>query len=250
MTAVLEPIVRIDISDTGGNTVPLEDSRVIEFDEGNLFSFSRYPGVDGVEDGVRVAAGATWRRRDANGWRVDLAFGRVASLDGDLGYGDALGLSGDRSEWLVAGHLGIRDELTLATRALLSDTTDVTLTESRIDWDTERFTIGSSYVFAPPEPAEGRDAKLSEWTFEGAYDLTDRWTASADWRYDFTGDRTARAGVGIEYTNECARVALSISRRYASSTSVDPTTEFGFRVSLLGVGGSDAERVARQSCGG
>ena len=250
VTEVLEPVLRIDVSDTGGTSVPLEDSRVIEFDEGNLFSFSRYPGIDGVEDGVRVAAGATWRRRDANGWRVDLAFGRVASLDGDLGYGDALGLSGDRSEWLVAGHLGIGDELALASRALLSDTSEVTLTESRIDWDTDRFALGSSYVFAPPEPAEGRDARLSEWTFEGAYDLTDRWTASADWRYDFTADRAARAGLGLEYSNECARLALSVSRRYASSTSVEPTTEFGFRVSLLGVGGSDAERVARQSCGG
>lgn len=249
-TEVLEPVLRIDVSDTGGDLVPLEDSRVIEFDEANLFAFSRYPGVDGAEDGVRVAAGATWRHFDPSGWNIDLAFGRVASLDGDLGYGAALGLSGDRSEWLFAGRLGMGENLALTSRSLFNDQTEVTLSETRIDWQAETFGLASSYVFAVPEPAEDRDARLSEWTFEGSYKVSPNWTASADWRYDFTSDRAARTGLGLDYRNECAEVSLSLSRRYASSTSVDPTTEFGFRVSLLGVGGSEADVAARRACRG
>ncbi len=106
---VLEPIIRVDVSDTGGDQVPLEDSRVIEFDEANLFSGSRYPGFDGAEDGVRVALGASWQRRDPDGWVLDVALGRVANLTGDLGFGEGSGLEGDRSEWLLSGRLTVGD---------------------------------------------------------------------------------------------------------------------------------------------
>ena len=43
---------------------------------------------------------------------------------------------------------------------------------------------------------------------------------------------------------------LSIARRYADSSAVDPTTEFGFRVSLVGVGRNDGSKTRRRSCRG
>lgn len=247
---LLEPVIRLDVADAGGDAVPLEDSPTVEFDEGNLFSHTRYPGVDGVEDGARVAAGLAWRRTDPAGWTMDFALGRLAHLDGSLGFSEGSGLEGDQSEWLLAARLGVGDSLFLANRSLFDKNIDFTLSESRIDWRTEDFRIGSSYVFAAPEPAEGRDDQLSEWSFDAAYSLNDRWTASADWRYDFTAGRAARAGIGLGYRNECIDVAVSISQRFADSTSVDPTTDFGFRVSLLGVAGNEASAPRRRSCRG
>ncbi|NNE79269.1 MAG: LPS-assembly protein LptD [Silicimonas sp.] len=247
---VLEPIFRIDIADTGGDAVPIEDSRVVEFDEANLFSPTRYPGVDWVEDGTRIALGANWSRTDPQGWEVDLAFGRVANLSGDLGYAEGSGLAGDQSEWMLSGRLGIGDRLAVYSRSLFDEGIVVTLSETRVDWATDHFGLTSSYLYALPEPAEDRDDRLSEWSFEGRYQLNERWSASADWRYDFTADRAARTGVGLDYQTECLDLSLSLSRRYATSTSVDPTTEFGFRVSLTGVGDRGRERIRRQSCRG
>ncbi len=247
-TDTIEPILRFDISDTGGDNVPNEDSRIVEFDEANLFSFTRYPGVDGVEDGVRVAAGATWHHADAKGWNLALAFGRVANLDGDLGYGDNLGLSGDRSEWLVSGQLSVNENLSLISRSLFNNSGEVTLSETRANWQSERFSVGSSYVFAVPEPAEDRTDRLSEWNFDGSYALTPNWTADASWRYDFSADRAAKSGLGLTYRTECAEMALSLSRRFATSASVTPTTEIGFSVALLGVGSGTP--APAQSCRG
>ncbi|NND21754.1 MAG: LPS-assembly protein LptD [Silicimonas sp.] len=247
---VLEPVLRIDVADSGGTDVPLEDSSVIEFDEANLFSHTRYPGVDGIEDGVRVAAGLAWRRDDPAGWTLDAAMGRIAHLDGDLGFGVGSGLSGDQSEWLVAARFAMADRLFLANRSLFDENIDFTLSETRIDWQASDFSLGSSYIFAVPEPAEGRLDRLSEWSFDGSYDLNDRWTASANWRYDFKTGRAARTGVGLDYRSECIDVSLSLTRRYADSTAVDPTTDFGFRVSLVGVGGNDGAPRRSRSCRG
>ncbi len=247
---VLEPILRFDIADSGGDIVPLEDSRIVEFDEANLFSFSRYPGIDGVEDGARAAIGLSWQRDDPDGWALDLAFGRVASLDGSLGFADGSGLAGDQSEWLLAGRLAVNDQLWIATRSLFDDNVAFTLSETRIDWQNDRARVGSSYIFAEPEPAEDRDTRLSELSFDGALQLTDNWTASTEWRYDFTAGSAARVGLGLDYENECIRLDLSLSRRFATSTSVTPTTDFGFRVSLIGVGNGTSARNPRRACRG
>ena len=247
---MLEPVVRFDIARRGNNRVPLEDSRIVEFDEANLFSFSRYPGKDGVEDGVRVAAGLAWRRDDPNGWTLDFALGRVANLDGNLGYAAGTGLAGDESEWLLAARAGVGDRLWLMNRSLFDENINFTLSESRLDWQADDFRVGSSFIYATPEPAEGRDDNLSEWSFDGTYAINDRWTASADWRYDFTAGRAARTGIGLGYRNECIDVGISLTRRYASSTSVDPTTDFGFSVSLVGVAGREADQPRRRTCRG
>lgn len=248
---VLEPVIRVDYARAASGEVPQEDSRIIEFDEGNLFAFSRYPGVDGVEDGLRAALGVTWHRVNPSGWSTDLAIGRVARIDGgSLGYADGSGLAGDQSEWLLAARIGIEDRLWITSRSLFDDNVAFTLSETRVDWQGDWARIGSSVIFAQPEPSEGRTDKLSEWTFDGSFDMTDSWSASARWRYDFEAGRAARTGVGLQYRNECIDVDLSLSRRFATSTSVDPTTDFGFRVALLGVGNGSAGGGNRHKCRG
>lgn len=247
-TEVFEPIIRVDVSDTGGDEVPLEDSTVVEFDEANLFAASRYTGRDGVENGTRIALGVAWRRSDPRGWTADFAIGRVANLDGDLGFAEGTGLTGDRSEWLLAARFGLGNDLSLVSRMLFDEQVKFTLTETRVDWQTERFGVSSSYIFAEPEPAEGRTDQLSEWSFDGRYGLTQAWTAQTNWRYDFNADKATRAGIGLGFQNECIDLELSLSRRFATSTSIDPTTDFGFRVSLNGVGGRTGP--ARNKCRG
>ncbi len=248
---VLEPILRLDLANVAGDDVPLEDSRIVEFDEANLFAPSRFPGIDGIEDGPRAAIGVNWYHTNPNGWAANIAVGRVASLEGGLAFSDTpSGGDADQSEWLVAGRLSLGDKLWLSSRSLFDDNVAFTLSETRVDWHAARATLASSYIFAQPEPSEGRTDKLSEWSFGGAYDLNERWTASADWRYDFNEGRAARAGVGLDYQTDCIRIDLSVTRRYATSTSLAPTTDFGFRVSLLGVGNGQKQGTNRPVCRG
>lgn len=247
---VLEPILRLDWANISGDAVPNEDSRVVEFDEANLFSFSRYPGVDGAEQGARLALGALWHRTGPAGWVSDFAFGRVANLSGDLGFGAGSGLEGDQSEWLLSGRVSFDDSLFVLSRSLFDRNFNFTLSETRVDWINDRMTLGTHYLYAAPEPSEDRTDRLSEWSFDSSYQLNDRWTANADWRYDFNAGRASRSGFGLGYQSDCVDLSLSLSRRYADSTSVDPTTEVGFQVSLTGLAGRDSAQSARRHCKG
>jgi LPS-assembly protein len=76
--------------------------------------------------------------------------------------------------------------------------------------------------------------------------LNGTWTARAASRYDFEAERMAKAGLGLTFKNECLLVDLSLSRRFTSSTSVTPTTDFGLSVELLGFGGGTEAGPARQ----
>ena len=55
---------------------------------------------------------------------------------------------------------------------------------------------------------------------------------------------------GLQWRNECATIDLSLSRRFTSSTSVRPSTDFDLSVELGGFGGSADGRSLRRRCGG
>lgn len=246
---VLEPVVQLLWSDENARMVPNEDSTLLEFDEGNLFAFSRYPGSDAYEQGLRANLGLSWTRYDPNDWSLGVTVGRILRAD-DLGQFTAgSGLTGSSSDWLTALQLNLPGNIRLTNRALFDDDFSFSRNETRIDWRGPRLALASSFIYAESAPAESRP-RTSEWNLDTEYRLNDRWTGKADWRFDFVEERAARAGIGLEYRNECVKVDLSLSRRFTSSTSVSPTTDFGLSVSLLGFSTGGPSRPAMRNCNG
>ncbi|MEO1960015.1 MAG: LPS assembly protein LptD, partial [Paracoccus sp. (in: a-proteobacteria)] len=77
-THLVEPVAQLLWSPPGSDKeIPNEDSRLIEFDEGNLFSDNRFPGYDARETGLRANLGLSWTRIDPTGWSLGLTAGRV-----------------------------------------------------------------------------------------------------------------------------------------------------------------------------
>ncbi|MFN4203183.1 MAG: LPS-assembly protein LptD, partial [Tabrizicola sp.] len=83
-THVIEPVVQLLLASNNTDTLPNEDSALVEFDEGNLFALDRFPGSDAVERGTRVNAGVSWTRHDPDGWSMGVTLGRVFR-ESDLG---------------------------------------------------------------------------------------------------------------------------------------------------------------------
>lgn len=245
---VIEPVAQLVWSPNDRSDVPNEDSRLVEFDEGNLFSLSRYPGADLRERGLRANLGISWTRNDAAGWSIGVTAGRVLRAR-DLGqFPLGSGLTGTRSDWLLATHLRTDAGLVLSNRMLLDDSLSITREELRLAFNRPRYDLAAGYIWLEANPAEGRPERTSELTFESGWRWGNGWAGVIDARYDFTAERAARAAFGLQYANECVTVDLSLSRRFTSSSSVEPETGFGLSVQLAGFGAGGADRAPRRSC--
>ncbi|MCP3970324.1 MAG: LPS-assembly protein LptD [Rhodobacteraceae bacterium] len=245
---ILEPVVQIAWTDTLGANVPNDDSKLVDFDEGNLLSLSRFPGSDRYERGWRSTVGLSWTRLVPGGNQYSATVGRVFRAD-DLGqFTRASGLDGSSSDWLIATQLKMR-HLTLTNRSLFDDTFSFSKSESQLAWHGDKLTASAAFIWVVDDPDEGRTGDTSELNFDATYALDRHWTLSANGSYDGNTNNATNAGLGIGYRNECVNIDLSLSRRFTTSTNVTASTDFGFSVSLNGFGqdGRDHARTCKYS---
>lgn len=250
-THLLEPVVQIVATKNQTNRIYNEDSLLVEFDEANLFEFSRFPGADRREQGSRVNLGLTYTRAAQSGWVLGLTVGRILRED-DLGqFASSTGLTGNSSDWLLAAQLKVGERFNLINRAVFDDQFSIARNEMRLDWTGDNFQLASTFAWLEADFAEDRPKDTSELAIEGSYRVSRHWTLSSELRYDFVTDRTSRAGMGVSYQNECAKMDLSVSRRFTSSSSVSPTTDLNLSVQLAGFGARDlgGASFARQCSG-
>ncbi|MBI6629782.1 LPS-assembly protein LptD [Pontibaca salina] len=244
----LEPVVQLGWTSVHGSTPPSDESAFVEFDEGNLLSLSRFPAPDRREDGLTLVYGLNWSRFAPSGWQASASVGQVFRRDADPDFTRTSGLSGTASDVLVAGKLQLERGVALTARALLDGSFKFSKAELRGNWSAGAFDLAGTYLWQDDDEAEGRTEALSEIWFDGRYEINPNWSARASMRYDITETTPTRAGLGVGWQNECVTVDLSVNRRYTSSTSVEPTTDFGFTIALRGFAVDGGTEKYRRSC--
>jgi len=245
---VIEPVVQLIYSPDDGAAVPNEDSTLVEFDEGNLFALNRFPGEDVTERGLRANIGVGWTRFDPAGWSASATLGRVFRLDDPGQFSAGSGLAGAQSDWLAAVQLRTDGGISLTNRAIFDSDFNFTKDELRLGINTDRLALSTSYLWLAADPGENRPTDTTEWAMAADYALGSQWSGSFNWRYDQQAGRATSAGLGLAYRTECVTLDLSLSRRFTSSTSVTPTTDFGLSVDLVGFGGKAEAGAVRRSC--
>ncbi len=233
-THLVTPMVSVAWSDIYGDTPPNEDSTRAELDQANLFALNRFPGDDRVETGLRAALGLTYARNSDTGSFTTLTFGRVVREEANPDFSASSGLDGTASDWLIAGQITSPGGVYFDGRVLVSDALETTRGAGRLGWRTERINLTAAYIWQAADPSEARPDAVSEWTFDTSVKLNDAYTITADARYDVANDSPARAGFGVNYRNECVTVDFSVDRRFTSSDTVEPSTDYGLSVSLTG----------------
>lgn len=245
-THVIEPVVQLIWASQNGAPIPNEDSALVEFDEGNIWSLDRFPGSDAVEEGKRANIGVTWTRYDPAGWTLGLTFGRVLREDDFGQFGPASGLGGSRSDWLAALTLDWQNGFAATGRLVLDEDFSLTKGEMRLSLNREKLALATSAIWAVADPMENRPDPTREFAFDARWKANAALTAKLSGRYDFENDRGTLAGFGVEFRNDCVAVDFSVSRRFTSSTSVSPTTDFGLSVDLIGFGGGKTAGPSRR----
>lgn len=243
-TQLLEPVAHLAWTNTLGADVPNESSTLVEFDAGSLYALSRFPGNDRYERGFRATLGAHWMRIDPAGWSWGVTAGRVFRVSDLDQFSDASGLDGRFSDWLLGTQVKMDNRLGVDARMLLAPDFSIAKAEARINWTTDRFGLSSSYSRIVADPDENRPDLNSQIQMQGRYDISRHWQSNFDLRYDVTAREATRAAFGLIYQNECVALDLSLSRRFTSSSNVEPTTNVGFSVGLNGFG-TDGRRYRR-----
>jgi LPS-assembly protein len=250
-TQTVEPVVQLVISPQTRANIPNEDSTLVEFDAGNLFTFDRFPGADAVEGGLRANLGVNYDAIFTNGLDLGMTVGRVVRLAAPTDFPVASGLTGMVSDWLVEWNLsdGTGRGLQLTNRLVISDQAALTKGEVRLDLERAHYDLSGGYSYVAADTQEDRPDPISELVFDAGHDVTDTWALRGTGRYNVAASKLAEAGVNLTFRNECLSMDLSLSRRFISSTSVKPSTDFGLSVELLGFGGSGLPGMARQCKG-
>lgn len=244
---LLEPVIQIVAAPRRAATLANEDSVLVEFGQGNLFALNRFPGADAVERGARVNLGVNYLRRAPSGWSLGATLGRVIHADDLAQFTAGSGLDGRKSDWLAAWQITSADGTRLTSRLLVDDRISLTKAEMLLSHDRPRYGLEAGLLYHKADLAEGRPIDTREVVIDGRLALGQSgWQARLNNRYDLEADRASTAGLGLGFRNECLLVDLSLSRRFTSSTSVRPTTDFSVSVELLGFGGSAAAGPTRR----
>lgn len=247
-THVLEPMVQLAWSDVQGDTVTNEDSTATEFDQANLLAQSRFAGEDAVETGLRGAVGLTWTRVGTNGWDSTMTVGRVFRENSDLNFSETSGLRGTSSDWLIAGQLSTPTGFSVDSRVLVDDAFDVTRSETLAGWSGGKLDLSAGYIFLPADADESRTVDVSEWALDTTYRFNTTWSMGLDARYDVGSSAPTQSGLEIGWQNECVTVDFSVSRRFTSSTTLTPSTDFGFTIGLNGFSAGNATGIPSRQC--
>ncbi|MBU2993595.1 LPS assembly protein LptD [Octadecabacter sp. 1_MG-2023] len=247
-THVLEPMVQLAWSDVHGDDVTNEDSTAVEFDQANLLAVSRFSGEDAVETGLRGAAGLRWTRVGDGGWDSTLTVGRVFRADEDSNFSSTSSLGQTQSDWLVVGQLRTPAGIYLDSRALIDDSLSFSKLETRAGWSGTKLDVTASYIFLPEDESESRTTDASEWVVDSTYQFNDMWSVGFDARYDVIANSPSETGLEIGWQNECVSVDFSVSRRFTSSTTVTPSTDFGLSVGLHGFSAGNSAGVPSHRC--
>ena len=251
---IIEPVMQLAWA--GGDTLNIanDESTRTEFDEGNLLSLSRFVSSDRRERGASAVYGLSWTRFAPGGLRSTLSMGQIIrdrtqrEATGEQTFSLSSGLQGTTSDLLIAGQIATQNGLSLTARSLLSGASDVTNAEARASWQNAALDLGATYIWLRSDPQQERLGTISEWAFDGSYRLSRHWTGSAEWRYDVANDSNITAGVGVTYTNECVDVSLSASRRFTSSTILEPSTDISLTVGLRGFSARAEDKSYVREC--
>lgn len=245
---VIEPVLMMGWVGGDSLDIPNDESTRVEFDEGNLLSLSHFPAADRRERGASAAVGVSWNRVSPTGWSSSLTLGQVLREDENADFSVTSGLSGVSSDLLIATQLRTDTGLNLTARALMGGSLDLHKAEARAAWLTKDTGLGLSYVWLGADTDEDRANTVSEWSLDGFRRFSTHWSGTANWRYDVADRRATEASLGLRYLNECIEVNLSLSRRFTSSTIVDPSTNFGFTVGLRGFSAKTQDRSYARTC--
>lgn len=235
---------------TSNLDIPNEDARAVELEDINIFSLSRFPGYDRVEDNVRFTAGVEYALR-LPGFTLESSFGQSYRLsDKETILPDGTGLSDKTSDFVGRTRIRFRDFVQFTHRFRL-DKDSFAVRRNEID-----ATVGTSRTYARigylrlnrdiSDTIEDLNDR-EELRFGGRVQVAQYWSIFGSGVVDLTnageddtgfadGFQPIRTRLGISYDDECLEMGLTWRRDYVSTGDAPAGNSFLFNIAFRNLG--------------
>lgn len=233
---VVEPIVQVIAAPNGGNPVeiPNEDSGAFEFDETNLFSFNKFPGLDRLETGPRVNAGVRAAAYFDDGF-VEAIIGESFRFNEDDAFTPESGLREQQSDFVGRlivqpnGSIRVVHRFRIQQEDFSFERNEVYAEAS----DPDRYLLRTGYVLLEPDPV--LPEQREEVNLLGSLRTFDNIWLRGSGRRDLSGDRMIESKFGIFYEDDCAEFGIDFRRRFTRDRDIEPASSWLFTFRLKGV---------------
>lgn len=236
---IIEPIAQFAVSPYGGNPmeIPNEDSLSFEFDDTNLFSDNKFPGLDRHEDGVRFNLGFKASLIGVGAGENSFMFGQSFRLKDSNLFDPATGL-GERSSDYVGRLILSPSQLFSMTHRFRLDKEDLTFRRNEIDMTigTPNYSLEVGYLKLAAELSETGLEEREEFNLETHLKIKGNWAFRASGRRNLVDGEMVRAQTSFVYTDECTEFEIAVRRRFTRYLDIEPATSIFFRVRLTTLG--------------
>jgi LPS-assembly protein len=250
----VEPMVSVNVAPTYGNTsrIPNEDSSDFEFDETNLFEPSRFPGLDRIDTGAKVAYGLRFSSLGPRAQELSGSFGQSYSLTENSFIPEDSGLNNNLSDYVGAFYVRPDPLIDLSYRFRLGkDDLRFRRSDALATFGPAflRFNLGYINLSKQPQAQDGDSGNSSnstgfdsreEVTFGARLQLTERIAIGGQTRRDISANQTVANQLGLIYTHPCLVVAVGFEQRLTPDAALGDETAILVRVAFKTLGSFEA----------
>ena len=226
---LLEPIAAIIAGPNGSNpsNIPNEDSVSVEFDDTNLFSLNRFPGVDQVDSGQRIDYGLNSGIYGARGGSITAFLGESYRFGTESPFLSGTGLEDQLSDFVGRIRLTPRQTLDVLYRFRLDkDTLRPRRNEVAMSLGPPKLNFTGTYVKLDAESANGGFDRREELTARLRSQLTQYWRIVGATRQDLANGVNLSYRFGLTYEDECFIMDGSFVHRAFVDREIKPSDTF------------------------
>ncbi|MGR5000148.1 LPS assembly protein LptD [Vibrio celticus] len=273
-TQTLEPQVQyLYVPEEDQSNIGLYDTTLLQTDYYGLFRSRKYSGVDRIAAANQVSYGASSRFFDDEyKERLNISFGQIFYIDKDTKQNlnqDEANKNSNYSSWAVEVDFNYDDYLFYHGGVQYDiDTSAMQLANSTLEYRFAGGYVQTNYRYVTKEYIEDTvDFNVGSITKEGisqagllgAYQISPKWNASAQYFYDLTTEEELEWLARLNYKSDCWYIGFTYSNQlrswegdYINTSNATPVYENNFSVNfgIVGFGtniGSDSGAVGDSS---
>jgi LPS-assembly protein len=232
-TQVVEPIAQVVLAPNTANNddIPNEDSLDFEFDDTNLFSLNRFPGVDRVDPGSRVDYGLKWTALTSDFGQASAFVGQSFRFEQDDAFEVGSGLEDNLSDVVGRVRLQPRPDIDVSYRFRIDkDSLAVERNELGLNVGPPALRLKLGYTFVDSEAGTADFEDREELVVRAESQLNENWSTFARHKRDLERGSSLSSSVGIGYEDECFVLEVAGRRTFFRDREIEPEDSVMLRV--------------------